>query len=288
MRAAWVFLLLAAAVFPATAQNSAPPAPAPPTSDAQTHVAPEQAVKAATQAAQAKAAQAGAPAPNSTPTVLDSVVAIINGDVVLQSDVEEERRFESLQLLPTGENTDARAAEHLFTRTLILQQMKAQDQATPQVSDADLQKSLAELKKQLPGCRGVCGTDAGWAAFLAQRGMTPTEVAERWRERLVITDYFNMRFRSGLRVPEEEVQAYYDKNLVPQFESKHEKPPTIKALRPRIEEILLQQQVTKEIDDWENTLRQQGSVRILVPAYGQSSGSDDPSTDIAGAGGAGA
>ncbi len=284
MRRVFAFALCAAAsALPAAAQN-----PAPVQKDAQIHVAPEQKAQAAAQAQQAKAAQSGGgTAPQGTPTVLDSVVAIINGDVVLQSDVEQERRFESLLLLPPGENTDAHAAEHLFTQTLILQQMKAENQAAPNVSDAELEKSLAGLKKQLPGCPGRCDTDAGWAAYLAQRGLDPREVAARWRERLVILGYLNMRFRAGLRAPESDVEAYYDNNLVPQFQSRHEKPPTLKALRPRIEEILLQQEVSKQIDDWEATLRQQGSVRILVPAYGQSSsGASQLEASDSGGGGA--
>ncbi len=282
MRALLVLALYVAAwAQPAAAQN-----PAPVQADAETHVEPGQKAQAASQAQQAKAAQSGAVAPQGSPTVLDSVVAIINGDVVLQSDVEEERRFESLQLLPPGENTDTRAAEHLFIQVLMLQQMKAQDQASPDISEADVQKSLANLKKQLPGCENRCGTDAGWAAYLAERGMSTSEVAARWRQHLIILNYVNLRFRSGVRVPDSEVQAYYDKNLVPQFQGKHEKPPQIKALRPRIEEILVQQQISKQIDDWQATLRQQGSVRILVPAYGQSTGSEDDSPAGSSGGGA--
>lgn len=265
--------LLAAA---ARAQN-----PAPVQGDAQTHVTPAQKAAAAGSAQKAAAAQKGETgAPEEQPIVLDSVVAIINGDVLLASDVEEERRFESLQLLPAGENTDVRAAEHLITRTLILQQMKEENQSTPDISDADVNKLIAELKKQLPGCLPTrCQTDAGWAGYLAERGMTPSEVRQRWQQRLVILNYINLRFRSGTRVPTADIEAYYQKNLLPEFQAKHERPPSLKTLQPRIEEILVQQQVTKQVDDWEATLRQQGSVQILVPAYGQSNDkadSDEP------------
>ncbi len=235
-----------------------------------THVSGAQQGKAAAQAGEAGETEKSGKAPEDQPVVLDSVVAIINGDVLLQSDVEQERRFESLQLLPASDNTDQRAAEHLITRTLILQQMKEQEPNPPVITDAALDKSIADLRRQLPGCVGRCGTEAGWAAFLNDRGLTPAAVAERWRQRLVITDFLNTRFRMGQSAPEKDVAAYYDKNLVPQFEAKHEKPPSLKSLQPRIEEILLQQQVSKQIDDWEATLRQEGSVQILVPAYGES------------------
>ena len=266
--------LFIAALLSATARAQNP---APVQQDTQTHVTPAQHAAAAGSAQKASAAQKGETgAPENKPIVLDSVIAIINGSVLLESDVEEERRFESLQLLPTDENTDARAAEHLITRTLILQQMKEEDQSTPNISDADVNKFIAELKKQLPGCLPTrCQTDAGWAGYLADRGMTPSEVKQRWRQRLVILNYLNLRFRSGVRVPTSDIQAYYDKNLLPEFQAKHERPPTLKTLQPRIEEILLQQQVTKQVGEWEATLRQQGSVQILVPAYGQSNDQSD-------------
>ena len=270
---AWLLTL------PVLAQNAAPVQ-----QDTQTNVSPAQKAKAQGEAQKAAAAEKpSADAPQGTPTVLDSVIAIINGDVLLQSDVEEERRFESLQLLAANENTDTRAAEHLITRTLILQQMKEQDQTSPDITDADAEKFVAELKKQLPGCLPTrCQSEAGWAGYLAERGMAPNEVKERWRQRLIILNYLNLRFRTGARVPRQQVQDYYDKTLAPQFAAKHEKPPTLKALRPRIEEILLQQQVTKQIDEWENTLRQEGSVQILVPAYGQSNTHAQEEDDIPG------
>ncbi len=256
--------LSSAAVY---AQNVAPVQ-----QDTQTHVSPGTSATSAAKASEAASAQkAGKPAPEDKPVVLDSVIAIINGDVLLQSDVEEERRFESLQLLPESEDNDVRAAQHLITRTLILQQMKAQDQTSPNITDADVAKLVAEVKKQQPGCaQAHCDTTAGWTKYLADRGMTPEEVNQRWRERLVILDYLNLRFRQGVRVPTDQVQSYYDKTLVPEFRAKHETPPPVKSLQPRIEEILLQEQVTKQIDEWEASLRQQGSVEILVPAYGQS------------------
>ncbi len=274
--------LLAAALQAAVPAPNAPPKPAPLQQTPATHVSTSQEKRATKQAEAAAATEKTGDAPQNKSVVLDSVVAVINGDVLLQSDVQEERRFESLQLLPANENNDQRAAEHLITRTLILQQMKEQNAVPAKVSDAALDKSIAELKEQLPDCRGHCGTEAGWAAYLAQRELTPATVRARWRQRIEITQFLDERFRTGLSAPEDRVQSYYDKNLVPQFQAKHEKPPPLKSLKPRIEEILLQQQATKQIDDWEATLRQEGSVQILVPAYGQSNENAEQGNDIPG------
>jgi len=44
-----------------------------------------------------------------------------------------------------------------------------------------------------------------------------------------------------------------------------EEPPPLASISARIEELLLQKQVTQLLDDWLKTLREQGSVRILQP-----------------------
>jgi hypothetical protein len=274
------FFAVIAVCLSAPAQAQTTPAAPPPAA----LVSPAQ-KKAASQAAQKAAAtqQSGTVPQTDTPVVLDSVVAIVNGDVLLQSDVEQERRLESLQLLPADQNTDARAAQHLITRTLILQQMKQQGQMVPQITDADVSKVLDEMKHQLPGCVPTrCLTAQGWSDFLAERNLTPKEVAADWRLRLQILDYLNLRFRTGVRVPRSQIRDYYQKTLVPQFQAKHETPPPLKSLSSRIQDLLLQQQVTQQINDWEATLLQQGSVRILVPAYGQSSASSEDDDDIPG------
>ncbi len=274
MRRSSYNLLLAAALSGSAllAQN-----PAPVKKDVPAHVSADQSRTATSQATAAKASSTGA-APEGDAKVLDSVVAIVNGDVLLESDVQEEQRLESLQMLPASENTSAAAAQHLVTRSLILQQMKAQ-QETPEVTDAQVEKTVAEIRKDLPGCAAAhCDTEVGWSAFLKARGLTADEVNDSWRRRLVVLEFLSLRFRSGIRIPSGDVQKYYDVNMVPEFQKKHQKAPPLKTLEPRIREVLLQQQVTKQIDDWEATLRQEGSVRILVPAYGQSTNHDDDDT----------
>ncbi len=275
MRLLWTVLGLCLAA-PALAQQAAPPAAA--------TVSPQQAATAGQQANKAAATQKADAVPASgEPVVLDSVVAIINGDVLLQSDVEQERRLESLQLVPGGQNTDARAAQHLITRTLILQQMKQQGQMVPTITAADVNKVVDEIKHQLPDCLPTrCRTEKGWTSFLKERGLTPAEVDADWKLRLQILDYLNLRFRTGLRVPKSQIRAYYDQTLVPQFQAKHVAAPSLKSLTGRIRELLLQQQVSKQIDAWRQTLLQQGSIRILVPAYGKSNADAGDDEDMPG------
>jgi peptidyl-prolyl cis-trans isomerase SurA len=237
--------------------------------------------QACAQAADPSAAATIAQAAPGQPVVLDHVIAVINGDVLLQSDVDEERRFAVLEpfSVPVGSDTLSRAARRLANRTLILQQMKEQ-QLGITVSDEDLQKVLSDLRDHLPKCRKYkCTTEDGWKAYLAANDLTETEVNARWRQRLMILKFIDLRFRSGIRIPKEEIEAYYTKSILPAYAQQNEKPPPVAQLSDRIQELLLQQHVNGLLQDWLKSLRDEGSVQILDPAYGSSSGGQSGEED---------
>jgi peptidyl-prolyl cis-trans isomerase SurA len=218
-----------------------------------------------------------APAPAAQPpqpTVLDRVVAVINGDVILESDVKEEQRFAALEPFSVAPGTDTlkRAARRLANRTLILQQMKEQ-QLGINITDDQVRQSLMELRSHLPKCRQYdCSTEQGWKAFLAANDLTEDDVFAHWKQRLAILKFIDVRFRSGIRISNEEIEAYYQKSILPVYDRQNEKPPALSELSPRIQEILLQQHVNELLQDWLKSLRDEGSVQILDPAYGDTSG----------------
>ncbi|MFT4111492.1 peptidylprolyl isomerase [Silvibacterium sp.] len=218
--------------------------------------------------AQASHSDAGA-------VVLDKVVGIVNGDVILESDVQEEIHFAHLEPIgvPTGSDTLQRAMRRLVSRTLILQQMKEQQQSYP-VSNADIKAQLDEVRKSLPACKEHdCTTEDGWKNFLAANDLTEADVLAHWRQRIQILKFIDVRFRTGIRISSKEISDYYNKAIVTSFAKSGTPPPPLDKISQRIQEVLLQQHVNETLRDWLKTLRDEGSVQILDPAYGQSTGS---------------
>jgi len=196
-------------------------------------------------------------------TLLDQVVAVVNGELVLESDVDEERRFQTFQ--PFRDSTQKysrdKAIERLVDRTLILQQEKLQPQ--PPITDAEVNAQLATLRKDIPACKEYeCETDAGWQKFVAAQGFTLEELTRRWRERMEVLRFIEQRFKMGIRISPAEIKAYYDKTLVPAYVSRKAKAPKLETISDRIQEILLQQQVGALLEDWLTSLKAQGSVRM--------------------------
>jgi hypothetical protein len=211
--------------------------------------------------------------------VLDRVVAVINGSVILESDVQEEIRYGILQPFSVNpaRNTPQRALQRLIDRALIMQQMHATQAATPPTPE-EVQQRLKELRAVIPECAQYhCETEAGWQAFLKAHGLTEREVVKRWTERMTILSFIQSRFGSGVRITPEEIADYYHKSLVPQLRG--QKPPPLATVSSRIQEILLQQRVSSLLLEWLQSLKSEGSVSILDPAYGQvgTTGSGDES-----------
>lgn len=210
------------------------------------------------------------PAPVAGSVELDHVVAIVGSNVLLESDVVQEMHLsalEPLQVLP-GQNTPAAGLRRLIDRTLIMEQMKEQQQPVT-VPASELQKSLADLRKTIPAChtKYPCATEQGWDEFLRANSLTPELVAERWSQRMAILRFIDLRFRSGIRVSQDQISAYYQKTLVPALEKSHETAPPLADVSSRIQEILLEQQVSGLFQDWLSSLRDEGNVRIVDEAY---------------------
>jgi len=144
-------------------------------------------------------------------TELDSVVAVVNNQAILASDLDFEMHV--FKLLPIGSRRDltsARSLERLTTRALIEQQILQQDPHGMDVLPKDLNDSLDELRQSLPACKQRdCVTEAGWASYLATLGLTPDRVADYWAHRMAVLRFIELRFRSGIRITPEEIAAYY-------------------------------------------------------------------------------
>jgi peptidyl-prolyl cis-trans isomerase SurA len=220
-------------------------------------------------APQAKtSSQAGSAVANAGPefgVVLDRLIAVVNEDVILESDVDEERRFEEVQPYRSGPVfSRERIIERLIDRTLIRQQAAIEPEDA--VQDKDLEAQLATLRKDIPACKQYhCETDDGWKKYLGDHGFTEEEFRARWKVRMQLLKFIEVRFRNGINVKDSEIQEYYEKSMLPEYAKQNVTPPKLETIKKRIEEVLLQQEVGALLQDWLKSLRAQGSVRIITP-----------------------
>lgn len=202
-----------------------------------------------------------------TTVVLDRVVAVVNRQAILSSDIDEEIRLSVLDPSRSGTAvyTRQQALDRLISRTLIQQQLRHDDMDTAEPTADEVKARVSEIRRVLPECvHRNCASDEEWKTFLAAHGLTQEKVSEYFRNRLEILTFIEQRFRSGIHIPPQDVENYYRNTLLPQYKP-GEAVPTFENVAPRIEEILLQQQVTSMFDEWLTNLHSQGDVEILDP-----------------------
>ena len=202
--------------------------------------------------------------PGSPPIVLDRVVAVVNFQPVLWSDITNEMRFAVLDPQEAnGTLTPQRALEQLISRTLIQQQIRQEDASAAVPTDNEVRARINEVRRELPACVQMnCATGPGWKAFLNKNGLTAEQIEIYLRLRLEILRFIEIRFRQGIRISPQEIEAYYRDKLVPQYPKGSQIPP-LGAVTSRIEEILLEERVNVMFGNWLDNLRKQGDVEVL-------------------------
>jgi peptidyl-prolyl cis-trans isomerase SurA len=209
-------------------------------------------------------AQESAPA---APVVLDRAVAVVNKHVILESDLDDEIRLSILDPNNAGQPalTPQRALEQLISRALIEQQIRQEDVEAVEPSQQEVDARLHQIRTELPACvHQNCASDAGWKVFLAAHGLTSDRVESYLRYRLEILRFIEQRFRQGIQISEQQIETYYRDTLLPMYAPGEAVPP-LNDVSPRIQEILLQQQVNVLFDNWLTNLRKQGDVEVLDP-----------------------
>ena len=197
--------------------------------------------------------------------LIDRVVAVVNGEVILESDVDEERRLTAFQPVtdPSGLFTRDKAIERLINRRLLLQQAALQPRKP--VTDAAVAAEVTTLRATIPACKEFhCETDAGWTRYMAEQGITNEELQSYLRDRMEALAFVELRFRSGARISAAEIKTYYEQSMLPEYSRKHVKAPPLDALSDRIQEVLLEQRVNGLLSDWLQSLRAQGTVQIVA------------------------
>jgi hypothetical protein len=200
-----------------------------------------------------------------SPVVLDRAVAVVNKHVILSSDLDDEIRLSILDpnTVTPVEITRQQALDQLISRALIEQQIRQQDIESIEPPQEEINARLHEIRTELPVCvRQNCASDAGWKAFLAAHGLTAKRVEAYLRYRLEILRFIEQRFRQGIQISPQQIETYYHDKLMPQYAAGETVPP-LDQVAPRIQEILLQQQVNQMFDNWLTDLRRQGDVEVL-------------------------
>jgi len=193
--------------------------------------------------------------------VLDGILATVNGHVILQSDLDEELRYQAVM---SGHEQEATTADD---RKKVLDRLVDRELLTEQVSTTEFAPTTAdEIEKQLEQVKSdyVQNLKTAWTAALASRGFTETEIRDRIALELNQWKLIDARLRPSIQIDQTAIEDYYNRQFLPELRRSGARPITLQEAAPKIRELLTQQKINEALASWLETLRSQAQIRIFV------------------------
>ena len=189
--------------------------------------------------------------------LVDRVVAVVDEDPILLSDVE---RALALEARPPQEGESRAARERQALDGLIEQMLRQHEIARFGYEDAP----LGEVDRQLTAVRSRFPDDAAWRAELARLGLDENQVRSLLAHQLSVLRFVEERLGPRVFVSVDDIRAHYDQRLVPELRAKGEPVPPIEQVRESIRAVLKQERLNAEIDRWTAELRANADVVDLL------------------------
>lgn len=196
--------------------------------------------------------------------VVDRMVAVVNKQVILESELEQASRVEFLmQGKPANAITQAdRAAvlERLIDRSLLDQQIVTPSMLDP--TPEELADKIKELRAQLPNS----ATSEGWNAALISYGLTQQDVEDQLASEFRILRLVDLRFRGLVRVEKSAIADYYQNTFLPEVRKRNAPEPRLADVSDKIEQILAEKSIDGLLNGWLKTLRAQAHIEKMLPS----------------------
>lgn len=187
--------------------------------------------------------------------VVDRIIARIEDDVLLQSDLRELGEFQQLQ--GTKVEPESARLEELIDQWVI--EHEGQAAQFPQPSDADVNTSLDQLKKNLGG-------EDVFQKRLKETGLSAASVKRILGRILFYSRYLDYKFRTAAQIDSAAEDKYFNTEFAEQLKARGEKLPLIESVRPAIHELLVQEDISKHAAEWLTESRSTLKIEIVPGA----------------------
>jgi hypothetical protein len=186
--------------------------------------------------------------------VVDRVLAVVDDDPILASDVE---RVLALGLYePPEEELGDEALRRYILDGLIDQRLRFHEVdrfGFGQVPVVEIEAAVARIRRRFD-------SPEAFRRRLAEVGLDEQGLGLLVARQLMILAYVDERLGARIFVDLEDVQEFYDEELVPALAG--EEPPPIASVREQIRSILRERRLLQEIGSWTEELRNRADVVI--------------------------
>ncbi len=190
-----------------------------------------------------------------TPTarLLDRVVAVVDEDPILASDID---RVIGLGLVEpkAGESGD-------LLRRRVLDQLIEQRLRSHEIDRTGfIQVPVEEIQLQIGEIRARFPDEASFAHQLSELGMTRAALEQLVARQIAVLVYIDERLGPRVFVSLDDIRNYYASTLKVVAEKRGEKAPPLEDVREEIRAVLHEQRLNDELDRWSEELRRNADV----------------------------
>jgi parvulin-like peptidyl-prolyl isomerase len=188
--------------------------------------------------------------------VVDRIVARIEGDIVLQSQLRELGAFQ--QLVEGHAESDDRLLAELIEQWIV--ETEATDARFPQPAQSEVDREMARLLSQL-------GSSEAYAAKLKDQGLSAAQVRQLLTRQIFVERYMDYKFRPTVQIESADVENYYRSDFVPEFAKKNKSAPAppLSEVEGQIRELLTQREMSTMAAKWLDDTKSRLKIEIASP-----------------------
>jgi len=171
--------------------------------------------------------------------VIDRIVARIEGDVILLSELRELGHYQ--ELVDGKSESDAQRLDRLIDQWIV--RTEADLAHFPKASEEEVESGVERLQK-------LFASPDEYEARKRQSGLSDTEIRKIVAAQLYLSSYLDSRFRPAVQMDEKSIADFYQNDLVPRAKARGQEPPTLEAAHDTIQEALIQRGINEQADRW--------------------------------------
>ena len=199
-------------------------------------------------------AAAGAPqtfgrsAPPQSARVVDRIVARIEGDIILQSQVRELGAFQ--QLIEGHAEGDDKLLDELIQQWVV--ETEATASHFPQPAQSEVDGELTHVRENF-------ARSEEYASRLNELGLSAAQVRQLLSRQIYVVRYLDYKFRPSVQIEPADIDTYFKTELLPELAKNNQPAPERAAVEEQIRELLIQRGISnltvKWLDDTKSRLK---------------------------------